>query len=464
MKSLFGDRKFYNRVLTIFIPIVIQMAVTNFVSLLDNIMVGALGTESISGVSIVNQFIFIFNLIIFGALSAAGIFTAQYHGSNDEDGIRYTFRFKLMFNIVVSLLCTLVFFLFRAEIINLFIHDDGSVGNIELAFLEAEKYLMYMLIGLAPYAVAQVFASTMKETGETVVPMISSIAAVAVNCALNLVLIFGMLGFPALGVVGAAIATVISRFVELLILVIWFIYKRRNGGYIRGAFASMYVPMHLIRKIIRKGLPLMANEFFWSLAVTMRNQCYSTRGLEVLAANSISTTVSNFFGVVYLAMGASIAIILGNTLGAGDIEGAKSESKKLITFSALLSAGIGLIVAALSGVFPLMYDVEPEVRSLATVMLVVTALLTPVYALSNSTYYTIRSGGKIFTTVLLDSAFMWSIVVPVSLILAHFSSLDIVPLFIICQCTEMLKVVLGFILLKKSNWANRMVAPGENAE
>lgn len=455
--KFFGDKAFYRRVLAVSIPIMIQMGITNFVSLLDNIMVGALGTESMSGVSIVNQFVFIFNLMIFGAVSAAGIFTAQYYGSGDIDGVRHTFRFKLIVNLVAGVAGVLVFSLLDTPLINLFLHQSDSTGDLALAFAEAKRYLSYTLIGLIPYAISQVYASTLRETGEQVVPMVASVTAVFTNLLFNLVLIFGYLGFPAMGVAGAALATVISRFVEFAILIIWSHTHLDRAPYLRGAYKSLRIPRDLVVRIAMKGLPIMINEVLWSFAITMRNQCYSTRGMDALAATSISSTIFNVFSVVHMAMGSSISILVGNKLGAGEIEEAKDEDRKMITFSILIAVVMGGVLAAVSPVIPLVYDVGESVRDLATYMLLVCAIMMPIYAFCHASYYTIRSGGKVLITMLLDCGFMWAVVIPIASSLTYLTDMSIYTLYALCQATEILKVALGLVLLRKSNWACRLV-------
>lgn len=458
LKKYIGDKRFYRTVLAIAVPIMIQNGITNFVSLLDNIMVGSLGTESMSGVSIVNQFIFIFNLMIFGAVSAAGIFTAQYHGLGDRDGVRHTFRFKLLIDLLAAVLGVLVFALFGSSLINMFLHDGSAEGDLALTLSEGLDYLHVMLIGLVPYAISQVYASTMRETGETMMPMVASIAAVATNFVLNVVLIFGYLGVPALGVRGAAVATVISRFVELAVLTVWGHTHTQKCGFLVGAYRSMRVPRVLMGRIMLKGLPLMINELFWSLAITMRNQCYSTRGLDVVGAQNINSTIDNLFSVVYLALGTSISIIVGNLLGAGKLEEAKDAGRKMLAFSVACSAGISLLLVGSSWLFPMLYNTGNAVRALATFMIIITALATPFRAFAHAAYFTLRSGGKVMVTILFDSVYMWCVVMPVSLALAYLTGIGIHWMFVICQGVEAIKFILGALLLRRGTWARQLVA------
>ena len=458
IKKYIGDKKFYATVLALALPIMVQSGITNFVSLLDNIMVGTLSTEDMSGVSIVNQFIFVFNLMIFGANSAAGIFTAQYHGFRDIKGIRYTFRFKIFINLVAGGLGILLFAIFGEALITAFLHEGSAEGDLVRTLERGKTYLSVMLIGLLPYAISQVYASTMRETGHTVPPMIASIAAVATNFVLNAVLIFGYLGAPALGVSGAALATVISRFVELVILLIWGHTHPKECPYLPGAYRSLHLPRNLFIQIFQKGLPLMFNELFWSLSITMRSQCYSLRGLDVVAAQNINSTIVNLFNVVYLSLGSSIAIVVGNQLGAGEIEKAKDSSRKMMAFSVTCATAMGFILILVSKPFGMLYNTEESVRSLAAFMIVISAIAMPFNAYAHGAYFTLRTGGKVMITLLFDCVYMWTVVLPVAFLLSYGTALDIHWLFIVCQGIEAAKCLLGFIVLKKGNWAKQLVS------
>ena len=459
-RKYIGDKAFYRMVLGIAVPIMLQNGVTSFVNMLDNLMVGSLGTEAMSGVSIVNQFIFVFNLLIFGAVSAAGIFTAQYYGSKNTEGVRHTFRIKLLVNALAVLLGVGAFLLFGDDLIRLFLHQGDGEGDLALTFSYAKDYLVIMLIGFVPYALSQVYASTMRETGEPVWPLIAGVVAVATNGALNAVFIFAL----GLGVKGAAIATVVSRFAEALLLMAWSHRHVDRCSYLKGAYTSLYIPRTLVKRIVLGGLPLMANELLWSLAITVRSQCYSTRGLDVVAAMNISNTVYNVFSVIYLAMGSAIAIIIGNLLGAGKTELAKETDRKLIAFSVFCGACTGVLILLVAPAFPLLYETSATVQSLATYLMVIQALVIPFDAFTNAAYFTIRSGGQILVTMLSDSVFMWVVVVPVCCLLAYLTPLSIFALFAICHGCDCLKALFGCVLLRRDTWARRLVSEDENAQ
>ena len=454
LKKLIGDRAFYRRVFAISIPIIIQNAITNFVNLLDNVMVGALGTEAMSGVSIVNQFVFIFNLLLFGAMSAAGIFTAQYHGKGEVQGVRNTFRLKMLMSAFVGILGVVLFVALDDQLISTFLHDGESTGNLQLTLQYGKEYLAVFVIGMIPFAISQAYASTLRETGDTVIPMYSSVIALVCNCGLNYIFIF----VCDLGVTGAAIATVISRCAELAFVVIVAHARPARYKFIRGAYRSLALPRKLITNVLVRGMPLIFNEFMWAISVTLRNQSYSMRGLDVVAAINITSVIVNLASVVYMACGASISIIVGAELGAGNIEKARDSAWKMLAFSVMCAVVTGAFMTVIAPIFPRMYETSDAVRELATYMTIVSAIYLPFDAFSNAAYFTIRSGGRVFITFLLDSGFMWAIVVPLSLCVAHLTNMNILYFYLLCQGATMLKPILGFYLLRRGTWARQLVA------
>ena len=461
MKKFFskfvGDKQFYKLVLAVSIPIMIQNGITNVVTLVDNVMVGQLSTEAMSGVSIVNQFIFIFNLLVFGAISAAGIFTAQYYGKGDVDGVRYTFRLKILMNIIATAIAIICFYLFKNELIGLFLLANETSGDLTATLNFGIDYLLIMLIGLAPYSIAQAYASTMRETGDSVTPMVSSIVAVLTNCLLNAILIFGLFGLPAMGVKGAAIATVIARFAELSMVAISCIRNRNEFTYLHGVLKSLYIPKNLVKSISIKGMPLLANEFMWSFGMSTLMQCYSTRGLDVVAATNITSTITNIFNIVFFAFGNSLAIIVGQMLGANEIEKAKDTDRKVIACAIAGAVVFGVLLIICSPFLPSMYNTTDSVKNIATILLVINAIVMPIHAYNHCGYFTLRSGGKTGLTVLLDCGFMWVVTIPIAMVIANFTSLNIFYLFFICQAVDIIKLVICYFFLKKGTWAVNIV-------
>ena len=459
LRKEFIDRALLKRFLIIAIPIIIQNGITNFVSLLDNIMVGQVGSIQMSGVSIVNGLLFVFNLCVFGASSGAGIFTAQFYGSHDHEGIRYTFRFKIMACALLALLGIGIFIMGGTPLINLYLQGEGDAAEAAEVLHYGLKYLRVMLWGLVPFALCNAYASTLRETGQTTVPMAAGVIAVFVNLILNYVLIFGHFGAPELGVEGAALATVISRYVELLIVVFWTHMHGKICVFIQGAYRSIHIPAGLLKQIIVKGMPLLMNEALWSGGMAFLNQCYSTCGLEVVPAMNISSTIFNLASVVFLSGGNSVGILMGQMLGAGNtVDYIRSSNRKLVTANVIVGGAFGILLASVSKVFPMIYNTTDSVRETATWLICICAVTMPVHSYLNATYFTLRSGGKTVITFIFDSGFMWTCMIPVAFVLSRFTDLPILPLYAICQCPELVKCFLGAYMLKKGSWIQNLTA------
>lgn len=457
MKRFIGDRKFYGMLLGIVVPIIIQNGITNFVSLLDNLMVGRIGTEEMSGVAIVNQLLFVFNLCIFGGISGAGIFTSQFYGNGDDEGVRNTFRFKLLIALAFTLIGLLIFLAAGEGLISLFLHEGSDSGDIGETLAYGSRYLMWMLLGLLPFAASQVYSGTLRETGETVAPMAAGLTAVFVNLVFNYLLIYGKFGFPKLGVAGAAMATVLSRYVECAVILIWSHTHAHRLTYLSGLYRTLRIPGALTRRIIVKGIPLIVNEVLWALGITVINQCYSTRGLAVVAGVNISSTISNLFNVVFIAMGSSVAIIVGQLLGAGKLEEARDTDRKLIFASVLSCLVFGSLMALAAPLFPRLYNTTQEVRELATFFIVVSAIMMPFNAFMHASYFTLRSGGKTGITFLFDAGFVWVVSIPLAMALSRLTSMPVRPLYVCCVTADLVKVVIGFVLVKRGSWIVKIV-------
>ena len=355
--------------------------------------------------------------------------------------------------LVITLVAGSLFYFFQNPLINLYLTGNGNAEDAAQVLSYGRDYLAIMLWGLLPFSVANAYASTLKESEETFVPMIAGVCAVFINLALNYILIFGHFGAPAMGVRGAALATVISRYAEFLLVAVWCHRNNDRHPFIRGAYRSLYIPGRLLKTITVTGAPLLINETLWSLGVAVMNQCYSTCGLDVVPAMNISSTLFNLTSVVFHSLGVSVGILMGQMLGAHRPEAeVRDANRKLIAFSVSTGVMFAVLTALLSGLFPHVYNTTQAVRELAMDLILISALLMPFQSFANATYFTLRSGGKTFITFLFDSGFMWVCGVSTAFLLSRFTDLPILPLYAICQVPDILKCVLGSIMLKKGSW------------
>ena len=458
MRSRFiGDKAFYKSVLTLLIPIIIQQFITSFVSLLDNVMVGSLGTEAISAASIANQVMMVFNLAVFGGMSGASIFGAQFFGKGDMDGMRHTFRFKLFFGALVSAAAILVYLLFGEGFIDSFLKGESNGGDLALTLKSGCSYLYIMLWGLPPFALVQIYAGTLRESGETRAPMFAGICAILTNLAGNWILIFGNLGAPKLGVEGAAIATVISRYVELAIVAVHTHRHSEKYVFIDGAYKSLYVPGKLVKRISRTAAPLLVNEILWSLGMTFINQFYSSRGLNAVAALNINGTAFNLFCVIMFAMGSAVSIMVGQRLGAGKIEEARDVDRKLIFLTEVIHVIIGVAVILAAPLIPRLYNVSEEVRDLTRQLLIIVGLSLPIHSFAHVAYFTIRSGGRTVITFFFDAFYTWAVTVVLAFCLTRFTDWPIVQIYFCVMFIDIFKVLVGALMIRSGFWSRNVV-------
>ncbi len=457
LNKFFGDKAFYKRTLAIVLPIMVQNGITNFVSLLDNIMVGRIGTEQMSGVAIANQLIMIYYLCIFGGVAGAGIFTAQYYGEKNHEGIRNTVRFKILIGLLLTIVAIILFSVLDEVLITAYLKGSSDGGDLMAALKYGKEYIRVMMFGLPPFMMLQVYAGTLRECNETVVPMKAGIIAVCVNLVFNYLLIFGNLGFPKLGVTGAAIATVLARYVEAAIVIVWTHKNKAKNPYIAGVYKKLFISFSLFKKFLAKSIPLLVNEALWSGGMAMLAQCYSIRGLSVVAGINIANTIFNVFSVVFIAMGNAVAIMVGQLLGAGKMEEAKDTDTKLIVFSVVSCIFIAIVMALVAPLFPKLYNTTEQAKAVAAQFIIAQAIFLPQSAFMHAAYFTLRSGGKTIITFLFDSVYMWALAIPIAFIASRYTGLAAVYLFVLVQLVDFVKCIIGFVLVKRGVWIQNIV-------
>ncbi|MGN0604847.1 MAG: MATE family efflux transporter [Oscillospiraceae bacterium] len=447
----------YRRAMALAVPMMIQNGITNMVGLVDSVMVGSLGTEAMTAVSIIGQLIFVFNLGIFGGISGPGIYAAQFYGQGNTEGFRSAVRMKrfiCLFFLVVGVLA----FIFGDEfLIGLYLKGESETIDAALTMQTAKEYLKIMIFGMLPFVITQIYASSLRESGDSIKPMTAGIISVIVDIVFNYLLIFGKFSFPELGVKGAAIATVLARIVEMFVVVIWANARKKKHEFLQGLYRTFWVPRELSFKMLKKGFPIFLNEFLWAGGLAVLTQTYSARGLEIVAGLNISNALCNLLNVVFVALGNAVGILIGQTLGAGEYDKAKKDSFGLMKFT----GGICLILTAalisVSHIFPMVYDTTEEVRSLGSSFIIITAAFFPVQGYLNAMYFTLRSGGKTFITFLFDSVFSWVFTVPLAFVLCRLTQLPILVVYTIVNAADIIKVVIGYIMIRKGIWISSIV-------
>lgn len=454
------EKSIYKQALALAVPMMIQSGITNAVGLVDNIMVGKLGTESMTAVSIVGQLIFVFNLAIFGGLSGPGIYGAQYFGQGNMEGVKNVFRLKWWISIGCVIVGTLVFILGGDQLIMLYLHETAETASegidAGLTLQRGLEYLQIMLLQLLPFAITQIYAGSLRETGESIKPMVAGLCSVVVDIVFNYILIYGKFGAPRLEVRGAALATVLARLAEISILLIW-AHRSKKHDFLAGIYKTMKLPKDMIGVVLKKSVPIFLNEFLWAGGVAVLTQCYSLRGLSIIAGMNISNAICNLMNVVFIAMGNAVGILTGQMLGAGKFEKAKKDSLKLMWFTGAMCLALTVVLVIMSGFFPDVYDTTDEVKYYGTWFIRITAFFFPIQGFLNALYFTIRSGGKTLVTFLFDSVYSWVVCVPIAFVICKFTGMHIFGIYVVIQSLDFIKVIIGSVLFKKGVWIQNLV-------
>lgn len=463
MSKEVSKKDFYMHALRIAMPMILQALITNAVSMVDNVMIGKVGTAQMSGVSIANQLFFVFNITVFGGISGPSIFGTQFFGKKDSEGQKYTVRFRVYLAALLVVIGAVIGLLYGPELIGLYISADDSPALAKATLEHGVSYLNIMLLSLVPFGIGQAYSSVVRECGQTQIPMIGSFSAIGVNVILDYCLIFGKFGFPRMGVEGAAIATVIAKVVEAAVVVAWAHLNPAKNPYIVGLYKGVYMPIGLVKQMIVKGTPLLINEFLWSMGMSVVAQCYSVRGIEVVAARNIASTLVNLFSVVFIQFGSAIGIIVGIELGAGLLEQAKVTAKKLRVFSVFITAVFAILMIPFAYIFPELYNVEDSIKSLSSYYIILQAIAMPIWSYTNACYFVLRCGGKTLVTFLFDFIFTWFFMIPIAFFLTRYSDMEIRKLLAIVTYSEVIKVIVGYFLVRSGIWVNNIVGNNEKA-
>lgn len=448
MAKIFGDRYFYKKVYTVAIPIILQQFITAVVQLIDNIMVGNLGEVAISSVATVNQIFFVVILVTFGIVGGAGIFSAQYFGAKDFDKLKQTFRIKIISSVCISIIAILFITIFKKNLVGIFLDKNSET------FAAGIEYLNIAIFTLLPLSISTSIGFTFREVAKPVIPMTTSIIAIITNTTLNYLLIFGNFGFPQLGVEGAAIATLIARIVELIALLY---FVRKHGLVFSTRLKELFsIKLDVVKSVVRKALPLTLNELLWSLGVASQFKGYALRGTEAVAGYQISYTVFQIAFVLFAGLSGAINVMVGNSLGANKLEEARDNAFKLIALGVQMAIFISLILLSSSNLILSLYDITEVTSKIVSYNMITLAIFFPLFVVSVGCFFTMRAGGDVKSTLIMDALFMWLVPVPLALILGYFTKLEIYEMFIIVQSTEILKVSIAVYYYRKGKWVKNL--------
>ncbi len=442
-KRYLRDREFYKIVIAVALPLMLQQLATSSVNLLDNLMIGQLGDAALGAVAAVNRFYMIAIFATNGVLAASSIYIAQFFGAKDEEHMKQSFRFAAIVAYLFAIIAFIVAMLFPEQIVGYFT-DDIIVKSLGGDYIRIAAWtFLFMALTLA-------ISSSMRSIGESHIPLRISVTAVVINGILNYILIFGHLGFEPMGVKGAAIATVIARFIEAALFL--YIVIKRHFPFVTHIKDIFKISKRLVKTIITKATPLAVNELLWSGGMATLFKFYGTRGAEVLSGYSIANTIGDLFFVLFGGMAVASTVLISQPLGADRLEEARDNAYGLLGFSFILAIMFGVLMFISSFIIPSFYNISKEAYYVATTALRFMSGLFWVYMINTECYFILRAGGDMKSTMAMDSLYMWFVNLPIVGFFAYYTSIPIITLYLIGQATDLLKMVFSFHLVKKEKW------------
>ena len=445
-------KNFLYAVIGIAVPVGLQSMLQSSFAMIDQLMVGQLGSTAVTAVEVAGRPAFIYSVVL-GAVSAiAGIMISQYLGMEDEDMADRSLYINLLAAIALAVLFTVLCLLLPGQIVDIYIKDDPAVLSV------GTNYLVQIVWTYLPMGISSILAVMIRCMDRAVCPLYAGITAAVVNTTLNYVLIFGHFGFPALGVTGAAVASVISQLVNLLLILIMFYRIRvRSRG---GLHFSLTLGKDGYRQFLLMLLPILINEFLWSVGQNVNTFIYGHLEKGDLAAMSMTGPIQGLFIGALSGVSQAAGILIGKRLGAREYDQAYQESKKLLWYGLAGSLVLSFLLILLREPYVLLYKVEPEVREVSGGLLMAFAVLAPV-KVANMILGggIIRSGGKTTYIMVIDMIGTWLVGAPLGLITAFLFHLPVVWVYFILSQEELVRLLMSLIIFRRRKWMTSFSEP-----
>ncbi len=452
-KGFFGPGAFYKSALAIAVPIMLQQLIQSLVSLVDNFMVAGLGDICMSGVNVAGQVLFVFMVFLNAICMSGGIFMTQFFGAKDVGGMQQAFRFKLAMGLAAFISYYLVCLVFPRQVLSLML-----IGNTqaELILDEAVQYIRIMFWMGIPMTFSVCIASSMRDLGNVKTPLVITVIATLINALFNWLLIYGNLGFPKLGVRGAAWATVIARTVEFVIFSA--VYLREKPLF-AVRLADVYkIDGKLFRNIFKKSLLVLFCEMVWVFSETITTALYNGRGgADVVSGMSSSFAVANLYFVAFGGVYSATGVILGKTLGEGKLEKARQEKTWLLSGSAVFGAAMTVFGLTTTLIVPLVFGkLSDSAIAICRSMVAMMSLLMPAWVYMNTQQAVARAGGDTKMGAYTDAGLTLFVMLPMVFLLAMYTDVGPVALYCGVKLVDIIKLVVFHFWLKKERWLKNL--------
>lgn len=446
---------FLHTVIGIAVPVGLQSMLQSSFAMIDQLMVGQLGSTAVAAIEVAGRPAFIYSVVL-GAVSAiAGIMISQYLGMKDEEMADRSLSVNLVAALLLAALFTLLCLLLPGQIINIYIDNDPEILAV------GREYLTRIVWTYLPMGISSILAVMIRCMDRAVYPLYAGITSAVVNTVLNYVLIFGHFGCPALGVTGAAIASVVSQLVNMLLISLMFYRIRMHSR--KPLYFSLALGAEGYRQFIVMLMPILINEFLWSVGQNVNTFIYGHLAKGDLAAMSMTGPIQGLFTGALSGVSQAAGILIGKRLGARDYDTAYQQSKKLMWYGFAGSVILSILLICLRHPYVLLYNVEPSVQTTAGILLLAFAILAPV-KVANMILGggIIRSGGKTSYIMIIDMVGTWLVGVPLGLITAFVLHLSVGWVYFILSQEELVRLILTLIIFRKKIWMVSLSTKEEN--
>ena len=433
------------------LPIVLQFVLSNCIMLISNIMVGSLGALAITSVSIVNQLMAVFLNVLYGITAGIGVFTIQYFGINDYKNVGNTFRIKVCVVFLMNLISLFFLYNFSDKIIASYISSATEVDKIKILDM-VNIYFKYLLINMIPFSITQIYASLLRESGNTNKPLIASFSGLILSITLQYILINGNLGFKARGIEGVGIAILVSRTVEMLLNVI-FCHCYSFSKYF---FNSLKIDLNLLKKSLKSTYPLMLDEILFNFSLVLGIQFYAMKCVENIAIMNIVGTVLGIMTCIAVAIGLGSEIIIGYELGKNNLLLAKNITKKILKMTFFIGVLLGLVLIVISNNIVNFYNIPENFKISTSICIKEIGLCLSLLFTSIVIFFILRSGGKTVLVLLYDIIYTYCIQLSVQYLLLRFTNLSLEIVFLIVSLCFIIKLLSGLILINKGFWIKNL--------
>jgi putative MATE family efflux protein len=442
-------KTFVREMLPLAIPVAAHEFLMSSVNMVDTIMVGHISETAIASVNLANQVFFVFILMMVGVCSGSGIFIAQYFGDKDTKGIQRTIGLTLIAAISMGLIFSVASLCFAEEIIS-FYTKDADVISASVDYLKITGWTFPLT------ALSFSYGMSLRTMRQAKIPLFVSIFALAVSTGLNFVFIFGKLGFPKMGVEGAALATLFARLMELSVMIS---ILRLKKSIILAPLKRLFAfPRGFVNKYIITNYPVMLNEMGWVIGVTLYNKIYAGISTQALTAVVVADNIFMLFFVLFFGTSSATAILIGNKIGAREFARAQDYARIVHKIIPPVSIFFGLILFSVSSLFPRLYGVEADTLQMTISVLWVYAFILTFKSFNLHTVNGIlRSGGDTKYALIMDIGGIWLIGLPMALFARDVLGLPLIGVVCFLLFEEIIKAIVGFFRVKSSKWINRVI-------